>query len=608
MNRSKLDEFVELNTWKSTILSEAFPSFRNDIVMDNNFKELSLLIEGVTSFLPSCDEIEVESLQENILCLMEDDSSHKSKEILKKIKKQRNYKSSAEKPQENEIKSAGSVQYESIPNNDLVRDNVIQEYPATVHSIPNSEQPTDALPVLNRKELSPEPVKTEKNTKLSNHEIAKFLEDNHIFAVINKSLHYWNSTIGHFIGLAGEKSDLFVRQNIPNNLKNLITARSIDEIIKWLTSNEQLAISEETLAERKNYISFKNGIVSVNHHSLYKHSPEFCFTSVVNADYPLEEPTDGQKFEEFMNQITGGSQMEYFRLQELFGYVLSEIRDVKVIPFLIGPKDSGKSIVLKLLAHLVGEEYCSSLSLEQMNQADYLCQLFGKKLNACGEISEIPLKRLDTLKKLSGGDPLAARYLYAQPMTFVNQAALLFAGNLLPVLKGIDRSNAFIERLEIFPFKFQVPKEKQDIHLYDKLLAEKSYIAWWAIKGLRRWIKNNYQFTKSKNADETFQKYKITDNSIGNFVDACCTLGRGTKEHNSTLYKAYQNFCTEREIFPENSRSFHHYMQQVKGLKHHKFRKDGTNQNGYEGIHLRNEEVSYDSSESHVIGKGLSGS
>lgn len=42
------------------------------------------------------------------------------------------------------------------------------------------------------------------------------------------------------------------------------------------------------------------------------------------------------------------------RLQELFGYVISEIRDVKVILYLVGVKDSGKSIILKLLEHLVG--------------------------------------------------------------------------------------------------------------------------------------------------------------------------------------------------------------------------------------------------------------
>src|SRR5690606_39013929 len=119
----------------------------------------------------------------------------------------------------------------------------------------------------------------------------------------------------------------------------------------------------------------------------------------VNAQYPLNKNPDGTNFENFIDWVTDGNTALYLRLQELFGYVLSEIRDVKVIPFLLGPKDSGKSIILKLLVNLVGEDFSTSLSMEEMNKPEFLCHLFGKKLNACGEVSEIPLNRLDTLKK-----------------------------------------------------------------------------------------------------------------------------------------------------------------------------------------------------------------
>jgi phage/plasmid-associated DNA primase len=119
-----------------------------------------------------------------------------------------------------------------------------------------------------------------------------------------------------------------------------------------------------------------------------------------------------------MRQVTGGNRQKYFRLQELFGLVISEIREVKVIPFLLGPKDSGKSIILKILEHLVGQEFFTNLSFEELNQPSFLCQLFGKKLNACGEVSEIALNRLDVFKKLSGGDYVMARYLYGQAFKF----------------------------------------------------------------------------------------------------------------------------------------------------------------------------------------------
>src|SRR5690606_17223258 len=120
--------------------------------------------------------------------------------------------------------------------------------------------------------------------------------------------------------------------------------------------------------------------------TIHRHSPNYYFTSIINSEYPMDYEPNGENFESFINFVTGGDDALYLRLQELFGYVLSEIRDVKIIPFLLGPKDSGKSIVLKLLVNLVGEEFSTSISLEEMNKSEYLCHLFGKKLNACGEI------------------------------------------------------------------------------------------------------------------------------------------------------------------------------------------------------------------------------
>ncbi len=428
-----------------------------------------------------------------------------------------------------------------------------------------------------------------KPSKISNHGIADVLMSRHKFAVINQNLHYWEPTLGHFVGLAGDKADLFIRQNVPSNFKGFITSRANMEIIKWLESNKQLLAPEESISRRKSYVSFINGVVDIKDLSLQPHSPTYYFTSVVNAAYQLEPGLDdGINFERFLAQVTGGCKSKYLRLQELFGYILSEIRDVKVIPFLLGPKDSGKSIVLKLLTHLIGDEYSTSLSLEQMNQPDYLCHLFGKKLNACGEISEVPLKKLDTLKKLSGGDVVMARFLYAQAINFVNQAALLFAGNHLPILKGIDRSNAFTERLEVFPFSFQVPKEKQDIHLFEKLIGEKSYIAWWSLKGLQRWVKNNYQFTKSEDVEFILSDYTIRNNSIKNFLNECCKFGPEFKEHNSVLLEAYKDFCNFKGLVAETDKAFHKYMQDVENLEHTRFR-NPLNKNGYLGIALKKE-------------------
>lgn len=489
-------------------------------------------------------------------------------------------------PTENRVEPVSSIGHVLEPQfNTVVR--IHREEPRSFVKVLSHTQPfliTDP-----RKEQHQERILDgELNTKrVPNHTLADILMSSHRFAVIKSNLYYWNQSLGYFIGLVGDKADIFIRQNIPDHLKGLITFKSSVEIIQWLKTKEQLQVSDETLAMRKGYVAFSNCIVKISDFSIHHHNPDFYFTSAINAEYPIENQVSSKYFERFIQQVTGGDRLKYLRLQELFGYVLSEIREVKYIPFLLGPKDSGKSIVLKLLEHLIGQEFFTNLSFDELNQPTFLCQLFGKKLNACGETSEVALNRLDVFKKLSGGDYVMARFLYGQAFKFINTAALLFSGNHLPILKGIDRSNAFSQRLVIFPFSFQVPKEKQDIHLFDKLLKETPYIVKWSLVGLKRWCQNNFIFTTCEEIEEIAHDYSNQNNSIRSFVSSCCFFDPNLRTHNDVLESAYRTYCRKNGIIEESNKAFHKCMQGIDGLRYSRFRLNNDNKFGYIGIALR---------------------
>ncbi len=433
----------------------------------------------------------------------------------------------------------------------------------------------------------PLPDKKTNNQIIHNHTLAELLIDTHRFAVIEGNLYYWNQALGYFVSLTGENADIFIRQNIPDKYKSRISFNSCQEILRWILAKDEMKVNEELLVTRKSFVAFSNCIINIKDFSSHSHDPDYFFTSVLNAEYPLRGIPDAPVFESFMSQITGGDQRLYMRLQELFGYVISEIRDVKVIPYLVGVKDSGKSIILKLLEHLVGPDFFTNLSFGELNQQSYLCQLFEKKLNTCGETSEIALNRLDNFKKLSGGDYVMARYLYGQAFKFINKAALLFAGNHLPTIKGIDKSNAFSQRLAIFPFNHQVPKEDQDIHLFDKLIKETSYIAHWSLIGLQRWIDNNYQFTTCEQIEKMAKEYSEETNSIDSFIKTCCYMNPDSKTHNDVLEKAYKKYCRSYGMIEENSRMFHKHMKTLPRLTYSRFRLYDENKYGYIGIGLK---------------------
>lgn len=430
-------------------------------------------------------------------------------------------------------------------------------------------------------------LKNKSQVKMSNYLLAELLMNTHRFAVIEDNLYYWNQTLGYFVGLTGENADIFIRQNTPDKYKNQISFNTSQEILRWIIAKDEMKINDELLVPRKSFVAFSNCIIRIKDFSTHPHNPDYFFTSVLNAEYPLRGIPKGPVFENFMSQITGGDQRLYMRLQELFGYVISEIRDVKVIPYLVGVKDSGKSIILRLLEYLVGPDFFTNLSFSELNQQSFLCQLFEKKLNTCGETSEIALNRLDNFKKLSGGDYVMARYLYGQAFKFINKAALIFAGNHLPTIKGIDKSNAFSERLVIFPFNHQVPKEEQDIRLFDKLIKETSYIAHWALIGLQRWIDNNYQFTSCEQIEKMAKEYSEQTNSIDSFIKSCCYMNPDSKTHNDVLETAYKKYCRSYGMIEESSRMFHKHMKTITNLTYSRFRLNSENKYGYIGIGLK---------------------
>lgn len=427
----------------------------------------------------------------------------------------------------------------------------------------------------------------QKASSVSNNQLATILLEQHNFIKHQELLYVWDDNLGYYIHFFNEYADQFIRRTIPSNFKNKITTNSIKEIIQWLKAENLLDLEgNQHVIIDDSLLLFNNCILDLKTGERITPSTQYFFTSAINADYKIYKYNANTIFENFMFDITNGNKFLYKRLQELFGAALSHTRSVKYIPYLVGVKDSGKTLTLKLLENLIGEINCSNLSFDQLNKAEYLAELVGKRLNTCAETSELTLNRLDILKKLSGNDPLMARPLYGSPIKFINTALLIFAGNHLPTISSIDNLNAFSKRLEVFPFNYPTPKEKQDPNLLEKLLAERDYIVGWAVEGWKRWKSNNYKFTSCKEIEILTDTYNKQSNSLDSFINDKCILDPTAKIHSPTLESAYQSYCTANNIIPVSSKAFHQYLKSISNLDYSRFRMGNENKYGYKGIEL----------------------
>jgi len=178
-------------------------------------------------------------------------------------------------------------------------------------------------------------------------------------------------------------------------------------------------------------------------------------------------------------------------LSELAGCVLFGLSHiVKKMVLFIGPTArNGKSTILTLYRSLLPEWLIACIPISKLNDEKMLAQLCGVLLNTADEISSIERVGSDTLKALITGDPITARSAYKDPLTFVSQAMLIYAGNTLPrVSDGLGP--AIQRRVVILEFNRAIPITEIIPDLAEKIIRnEMPLLLSWAIDGAIRIIK-----------------------------------------------------------------------------------------------------------------------
>ena len=115
----------------------------------------------------------------------------------------------------------------------------------------------------------------------------------------------------------------------------------------------------------------------------------------------------------------------------------------------------------------------------------------------------------------------------------------VLAVNHKPEVEGRDQG--IWRRIRLIPFEVEIPEDKQDAKLLDKLLQEGKAILAWAIRGCLDWQKEGLGIPAVvKNAS---QAYREESDVIGRFFDDCCILESGHQTQASVLYQAFRNWC-----------------------------------------------------------------
>lgn len=104
-------------------------------------------------------------------------------------------------------------------------------------------------------------------------------------------------------------------------------------------------------------------------------------------------------------------------------------------------------------------------------------------------------------------------------------------------------------RIRLLPFTVQIPPEKKDPQLGDKLREEKAGIFRWAVQGAIDWYREG--LPPCPCIDRANEEYRLEMDKMQQFVGDCLTREPGSTIPSARLYDVYRAWCTEHgERFP----------------------------------------------------------
>lgn len=181
-----------------------------------------------------------------------------------------------------------------------------------------------------------------------------------------------------------------------------------------------------------------------------------------------------------------------------------------------------------------------------------VARLHGARLVSAVEIEGGRRLAEAQVKQLTGGDVIAARFLYREFFEFRPAFKLFLGVNHTPVIQGTD--HGIWRRIHLIPFTVTIAKEDQDKRLGEKLQAELAGIMHWAIKGCLAWQADGLEPPRA--VAEATREYRAEMDTIARFLMDCCVIGPDERVATGQLSARYNEWCALTDESPINQRAF----------------------------------------------------
>lgn len=301
---------------------------------------------------------------------------------------------------------------------------------------------------------------------------------------------------------------------------NSTSSRATEATMRAARSSRALRVPMEMVDRSAGRLNVLNGTLDLAERRLDPHNKSDYFTK--RAPVEWDENAVCEEWESYLARVLPDEELRDF-VQRLAGYSVAGKPSEKVLGFLHGTRDTGKSTFLNAVASTLGD-YAATANFESFivkrgghGTRNDLARLRGVHLVKSLEVEEGSALAAGVLKSWSGGDAITARFLYREEFEFVPQGVLWLAANARPKVQADD--DAMWRRILHVPFIESIPLDEQDTKLGDRLAIPeaKSAILRWLVDGYAAYLDRGLDVPKV--VTDYTDEYRHENNDLAGWWD-----------------------------------------------------------------------------------------
>lgn len=341
-----------------------------------------------------------------------------------------------------------------------------------------------------------------------------------------------------------------------------------------------------------NMLHVNNGWLNMDTLELEPHTDERLSITKLPTDYdPKAAPV------EFIKVIIEALELEYRKvLFKVMGNMLvPDCRFEKATMF-VGDGHNRKSTILVAMREVIGQENCSSVSLQELAEDKFAsADLYGKLANIVYDLKAEKIASTGRFKEIVSGDPIRAQKKHKPAFVFRPIAKIINSANQIP--QADDNSNAYMRRWVILPFYRTFDR---DATIQERLLEEKSGILKLMLAGRKLLLSEGFDEIPLEKIRSMYNK---NASLVKDFVDEYCILdiddvSSENRTKTDNMQEAYYSFVKSKKRGRDLSASEKDFASrhlgeelQKLGVERKHIRQKGTSERPYFylGIRLKSE-------------------